>query len=218
MHNVFSEKPAHQARGGRDRQWQDSEKARTPRRVYTPRRPRLPSSSCQELLIRKLPFQRLVREIAQDYKTDLRFRSEAVLALQEAAEIYLVHLFEDTNLAAVSAWTAGLHSGNGVCSSPFLRRSSACSSRAYQGLFLGGPGNSSKRLSRTAGTSPGTVLEHAGLERDTAGLERAWTESGKFTCRPRLQCPVPSAPAPLAGPVVQVLQRLHLARPGRHWP
>uniref|UniRef100_A0AC34RH34 Histone H2A/H2B/H3 domain-containing protein n=1 Tax=Panagrolaimus sp. JU765 TaxID=591449 RepID=A0AC34RH34_9BILA len=43
-----------------------------------------------ELLIRKLPFQRLVREIAQDFKTDLRFQSSAVLALQEAAEAYLV--------------------------------------------------------------------------------------------------------------------------------
>merc|ERR1711908_111819 len=42
-----------------------------------------------ELLIRKLPFQRLVREIAQDYKTDLRFQSHAVLALQEASEAYL---------------------------------------------------------------------------------------------------------------------------------
>ncbi|KAJ7207581.1 histone 3 [Mycena pura] len=39
-----------------------------------------------ELLIRKLPFQRLVREIAQDFKTDLRFQSSAVMALQEAAE------------------------------------------------------------------------------------------------------------------------------------
>ena len=43
-----------------------------------------------ELLIRKLPFQRLVREIAQDFKTDLRFQGAAVLALQEAAEAYLV--------------------------------------------------------------------------------------------------------------------------------
>eukprot|EP00887_Chlorella_sp_A99_P008225 scaffold12.g8225.t1 len=56
-----------------------------------------------ELLIRKLPFQRLVREIAQDFKTDLRFQSQAVLALQEAAEAYLVGLFEDTNLAAIHA-------------------------------------------------------------------------------------------------------------------
>ncbi|PFX13886.1 Histone H4 [Stylophora pistillata] len=43
-----------------------------------------------ELLIRKLPFQRLVREIAQDFKTDLRFQSSAVMALQEASEAYLV--------------------------------------------------------------------------------------------------------------------------------
>ncbi|CAN6567862.1 unnamed protein product [Malus baccata var. baccata] len=50
-----------------------------------------------ELLIRKLPFQRLVREIAQDFK------SHAVLALQEAAEAYLVGLFEDTNLCAIHA-------------------------------------------------------------------------------------------------------------------
>ena len=56
-----------------------------------------------ELLIRKLPFQRLVREITQDFKTDMRFQSHAVLALQEAAEAYLVHLFEDTNLCAIHA-------------------------------------------------------------------------------------------------------------------
>ena len=56
-----------------------------------------------ELLIRKLPFQRLVREIAQDFKTDLRFQSSAVLALQEASESYLVGLFEDTNLCAIHA-------------------------------------------------------------------------------------------------------------------
>jgi len=51
-----------------------------------------------QLLIRKLPFQRLVREIAQDFKTDLRFQTYAVAALQEASEVYLVGLFEDTNL------------------------------------------------------------------------------------------------------------------------
>lgn len=39
-----------------------------------------------ELLIRKLPFQRLVREIAQDFKEDLHFQSSAVVALQEASE------------------------------------------------------------------------------------------------------------------------------------
>eukprot|EP00798_Chlamydomonas_sp_ICE-L_P000905 gene905-biopygen4505 len=56
-----------------------------------------------DFLIRKLPFQRLVREIAQDFKTDLRFLSSAVLALQEASEAYLVGLFEDCNLAAIHA-------------------------------------------------------------------------------------------------------------------
>ena len=55
-----------------------------------------------ELLIRKLPFQRLVREI-QDFKTDLRLQSAAIGALQEASEAYLVGLFEDTNLCAVHA-------------------------------------------------------------------------------------------------------------------
>ena len=56
-----------------------------------------------ELLIRKLPFQRLVREIASETKNDLRFQSSAVLALQEAAEAYMVGLFEDTNLCAIHA-------------------------------------------------------------------------------------------------------------------
>ena len=57
-----------------------------------------------DLLIRKLPFQRLVREIARDLSPlELRFQSCAVLALQEAAEAYLVGLFEDTNLCAIHA-------------------------------------------------------------------------------------------------------------------
>ena len=53
------------------------------------------------LLIRKVPFQRLVREITQDFKTDLWFQSAAILCLQEAAEAYLIGLFEDTNLCAI---------------------------------------------------------------------------------------------------------------------
>jgi len=56
-----------------------------------------------DLLIRKIPFQRLVKEIATDYRTDLRFQTSAILALQEAAEAYLVQLFEDTNLCAIHA-------------------------------------------------------------------------------------------------------------------
>eukprot|EP00308_Calcidiscus_leptoporus_P009389 CAMPEP_0119362054 /NCGR_PEP_ID=MMETSP1334-20130426/9229_1 /TAXON_ID=127549 /ORGANISM="Calcidiscus leptoporus, Strain RCC1130" /LENGTH=252 /DNA_ID=CAMNT_0007377213 /DNA_START=18 /DNA_END=776 /DNA_ORIENTATION=- len=56
-----------------------------------------------ELLILKLPFQRLVREIARNLKSDLRFQSSAVVALQEASEAYLVGLFQDTNLCAIHA-------------------------------------------------------------------------------------------------------------------
>jgi histone H3 len=56
-----------------------------------------------DLMIQKLPFQRLVREIAMDFKSDLRFQSTAILALQEASESYLVGLFEDTNLCAIHA-------------------------------------------------------------------------------------------------------------------
>jgi histone H3 len=56
-----------------------------------------------ELLMRKLPFQRVVREVAQNFASDLRFQSSAILALQEAAEAYLVGLFEDTNLCAIHA-------------------------------------------------------------------------------------------------------------------
>ena len=54
-----------------------------------------------ELLIQRLPFQRLVREIAQGFRTDLHFQSSAIRALQEASEAFLVGLFEDTNLCAI---------------------------------------------------------------------------------------------------------------------
>ena len=56
---------------------------------------------CTNLLIRKLPFQRLIRELAQKFKVDVRFRSSALMALQEAGKAYLVRLFEDTNLCAI---------------------------------------------------------------------------------------------------------------------
>ena len=55
------------------------------------------SQKSTELLIRKMPFQRLVREIAQDFRSYLRFQSKAILALQEACESYLVGLFEVCN-------------------------------------------------------------------------------------------------------------------------
>ena len=56
-----------------------------------------------DLLIKKLPFQRLVRGIAVAFKSDLRFQSTAIMALQEAAEAYLIGLFEDTNMCAIHA-------------------------------------------------------------------------------------------------------------------
>ena len=60
-----------------------------------------------DLLMRKLPFARLVREVAKDlttmgsFPTGVRFQENAIIALQEAAEAYLVHLFEDTNLETI---------------------------------------------------------------------------------------------------------------------
>ena len=56
-----------------------------------------------ELIIRKQPFQRLVREAAQHCKPNLRFKNAAVQALQEASEAYLVGILEDTNLCAIHA-------------------------------------------------------------------------------------------------------------------
>jgi histone H3 len=56
-----------------------------------------------DLLIRKAPFQHLVKEIATDLKSDLQMQSMALLALQEALEAYLVHLFEDSNECAIHA-------------------------------------------------------------------------------------------------------------------
>ncbi|KAI9741909.1 MAG: centromeric DNA-binding histone H3-like protein cse4 [Cirrosporium novae-zelandiae] len=61
-----------------------------------------------DLLLLKLPFSRLVREIAlnmlpSDAVVGLRFQSQAIQALQEATEAFLVHLFEDTNLCAIHA-------------------------------------------------------------------------------------------------------------------
>ena len=54
-----------------------------------------------ELLLRKLPFQRLVREIAVTGKEGLRFQASAVLAMQEATEAHMVNLFADTCLCAI---------------------------------------------------------------------------------------------------------------------
>ena len=59
--------------------------------------------SSTELLIRKLPFQRLVKEVCRDLfnNDDYRFQSTAVLALQEAAENFLVSMFDDVNCIAI---------------------------------------------------------------------------------------------------------------------
>ena len=56
-----------------------------------------------ELLLRKLPFQRLVREITQNFNNDYRWTRGAILTLQEASEDYLVRLFEDMQLCAIHA-------------------------------------------------------------------------------------------------------------------
>ena len=56
-----------------------------------------------DLLLKRAPFQRLVREIAQETKSELRFQASAVMAMQEASESYMVGLFEDTNLCAIHA-------------------------------------------------------------------------------------------------------------------
>ena len=56
-----------------------------------------------ELLIHKLPFQRLIRGIAQNFKMDLQFRANAIMAIQEATDTYFITLFDDTNLAAIHA-------------------------------------------------------------------------------------------------------------------
>ncbi|WWD17514.1 hypothetical protein CI109_101955 [Kwoniella shandongensis] len=60
-----------------------------------------------DLLIAKLPFSRVVREVALSLTSveagELRWQSSAIMALQEAAEAFLVHLFEDANLCAIHA-------------------------------------------------------------------------------------------------------------------
>lgn len=56
-----------------------------------------------DLLIRKLPFQRLIREIGQELKSEVRYQGSAIAAMQEAAEAYLVRLFEDVNHCAIHA-------------------------------------------------------------------------------------------------------------------
>lgn len=56
-----------------------------------------------DLLMRKLPFQRIVRDIASNVKDDLRFKASSMLALQEATEAYLISLLASANLLAIHA-------------------------------------------------------------------------------------------------------------------
>jgi len=56
-----------------------------------------------DLLIRKAPFRRVVREIAHAMNATLRFQESAINALQEISESYIVKLFEDTQLCALHA-------------------------------------------------------------------------------------------------------------------
>eukprot|EP00804_Cyclotella_cryptica_P001367 CCRYP_014121-RB/>CCRYP_014121-RB protein AED:0.06 eAED:0.06 QI:0/-1/0/1/-1/0/1/0/139 len=56
-----------------------------------------------DLLIRKLPFQRFLREVTQDFRGDMRYTATALAASQEASEAYLIGLMEDTNLCAIHA-------------------------------------------------------------------------------------------------------------------
>ena len=56
-----------------------------------------------ELLIKRLPFQRLVWEIAQEIRADMRFQSSAIMALQEAGKAFPIGLLEQANLCAIHA-------------------------------------------------------------------------------------------------------------------
>ena len=112
IHKAVAGKEALQNVGYSHRSWERAHEARRDGRLVRIGRFRPGVMALREirhyqkssaLLIRKLPFQRLVREIAQDFKTDLCFQSAAILCLQEAAEAYLVGLFEDTNLCAIHA-------------------------------------------------------------------------------------------------------------------
>ena len=53
------------------------------------------------LLLRNTPFDRLVREVAQDFKSDLNFACHAAHAMQESTEAYFTKLYEDANLCAI---------------------------------------------------------------------------------------------------------------------
>ncbi len=80
---------------GQSRRYRPGEKALREIRYY---------QKHTDLLIRKLPFARLVREIqTYFFRSEYRWQADAMLALQEAAEAHLVGLFEDANLCTIHA-------------------------------------------------------------------------------------------------------------------
>lgn len=56
-----------------------------------------------DLLIKKMPFRRVIRELAREINPELRFRSVALQTIQECAENFLVKLCEDSKLVAIHA-------------------------------------------------------------------------------------------------------------------
>ncbi|XP_065219652.1 uncharacterized protein LOC135845115 [Planococcus citri] len=97
---VKSKKPSSRPDGKRPRRIKPSPIKKRQNRVQREIRK---YQSSTDLLIRKLPFQRLVREISQDFLAAPRFQSQAIIALQTAAEQYLTELFEAANLFAIHA-------------------------------------------------------------------------------------------------------------------
>lgn len=83
-----------------------------------------------DLQIPKTAFARLVREIAQDFKTDLRFQSSALRALQESAEAYLTSVFEDSGLLTTHAKRVRLQSKD-MTTARFLRGEPAARKHWY---------------------------------------------------------------------------------------
>ncbi|XP_063886405.1 histone H3-like [Scylla paramamosain] len=144
-----------------------------------------------ELLIRKLPFQRLVREIAQDFKIDLRFQSSAVMALQEASEAYLVGLFEDTNLCAIHAKRVTIMPKDRLrtrCNPPPISINWRSASPA-SGVVPSAVVELATALSHqpTADSGPGVGREELSRPRKLAEIVKAIHYS--LLCRTQAECP-----------------------------
>ena len=85
------QKPA-EGKDGKPKKWRPGMRALQEIRFY--------QKSCN-LLVRKLPFLRLVQELLHDEKAGMRIQTSAIYALQEVSKAYLVYLFEDANLCAI---------------------------------------------------------------------------------------------------------------------